>query len=248
MRMRARALGTARSDRIPGDADFDHVAYDFRARHTIPVGCGISSIIGARSRNYGLRRWRCWVSVCQFSKRDGPRRSLGYFRSTCSDGPCADPFGQQQLTMALLFAHGRWGSHSGAFDFGAEALRSLAARRDAARGGGTTSLFAASSQLVVDEPSGQRAQLTRPSNVMPGYYALWAEATADAGLARDSRSLAAFSQGSRAPDDGTLPLRALRWHGGAGLRRLRAGGLPRAAEHDAGPRIYRPGTVVLGRS
>jgi oligosaccharide reducing-end xylanase len=149
------------------------------------------------------RLWSYAASALRHA--DGPER--GYFRSTCSDGACADPFGQQQLTMALLFAHGRWGSHTGEIDYGAEALRSLAAMREP-RSGGVTPMFDAQTSLIVDEPTTTRAGRTRPSNVMPGYYALWAEATGDASWLDVAAASRSFLKAAAHPKTGLLPLRA----------------------------------------
>jgi oligosaccharide reducing-end xylanase len=127
------------------------------------------------------RLWR--FAASSLRQASGP--ASGYFRSTCADGPCADPYGQQMLALALLLAHGRWGSRDGDIDYGAEALALLHVMRqkELLNGGvvdDVTNMFDAETGLVVDEPSRARASQTRPSNVMPAAYALWAQATGDA--------------------------------------------------------------------
>ncbi|HVY30622.1 MAG TPA: glycosyl hydrolase family 8 [Polyangiaceae bacterium] len=167
------------------------------------MGLGMLICVELDHRDELDRLWSYAASALRYG--EGPEQ--GYFRSTCSDGPCADPFGQQQLTMALLFAHGRWGSHSGSIDYGAEALRSLAAMRSAERRG-ATSMFDPESLLVVDEPSPERADRTRPSNVMPGYYALWAEATGDDTWLEIAEASRQLLEAAAHPKTGLLPLRA----------------------------------------
>lgn len=167
------------------------------------MGLGMLICVELDHRDELDRLWSYAASALRHA--EGPEQ--GYFRSTCSDGPCADPFGQQVLTMALLFAHGRWGSHSGGIDYGAEALRSLAAMRNAERSG-ATSMFDPESLLVVDEPSPERAGRTRPSNLMPGYYELWAEATGDGSWLEIAGAARRLLEAAAHPKTGLLPLRA----------------------------------------
>ncbi len=155
------------------------------------------------------RLWRFAASALRYAS--GPER--GYFRSTCSDGPCADPYGQQMLALALLLAHGRWGSRDGDIDYGAEALAVLhVMRQKELENGGVvedvTNMFDAETGLVVDEPSVARASRTRPSNVMPAAYELWARATGDASwqeIAGQGRQLLEATAHSVT---GLVPLRA----------------------------------------
>lgn len=112
---------------------------------------------------------------------------VGYFDSRCDtpEGmtrPCVDPFGYQQFTMALIFAHDQWGS-SGELDYEADALALLHVMRhkgeeDIAATSNVTSTFDTESKLVFDEPR-QLVVHTRPSQEMPAYYELWADATGD---------------------------------------------------------------------
>lgn len=140
----------------------------------------------------------------------GPSR--GYFRSTCADGPCSDPYGHQELALALLFAHGRWGSDGG-IDYGAEALQLLDVlwNKERDNGGvvdGVTNVFGVESWLPVDEPTTSRARVTRPENVKPGYYALFAQATADEKWAKAAAAGREFLKAAAHPKSGLLPSRA----------------------------------------
>ena len=117
----------------------------------------------------------------------GPNR--GYFRSRCdllngSTAECLDPYGLQQVVMALIFAHGRWGSDSGELDYEAEALSlfDVMRNKEAQNGGikeGVTDTFDTTTKLVFDFPNESAADFTRPVVEMPAYYELWAQATGD---------------------------------------------------------------------
>lgn len=141
----------------------------------------------------------------------GPNR--GYFRSTCADGPCADPYGHQELALSLLFAHGRWGSKSGSVDYGSEALQLLDVlwHKERENGGvvdGVTNAFDAETGLPVDEPTVERARATRPENVKPGYYALFAQATTEERWSKAAQAGRTFLKAAAHPKTGLLPSRA----------------------------------------
>ncbi len=115
--------------------------------------------------------------------------NAGYFDSWCdtldplTTTACVDPFGYQQFTMSLIFAHDRWGS-DGAIDYEADALELLDVMRqkEDRNGGivdGVTNTFDGETKLVFDVPNAKAAIFTRPSIEMPAYYQLWAEATGD---------------------------------------------------------------------
>jgi oligosaccharide reducing-end xylanase len=142
----------------------------------------------------------------------------GYFDSICDalDGlntmPCVDPYGMEQFAMALVFAHGRWKS-TGALDYEADALElfDVMLHKEDRNGGvvdGVTNLFDAETELVFHEPKVASSSFTRPSVVIPAYYALWAQATGDSffGAARDAGGTynAAVVNGTT----GLVPLRA----------------------------------------
>jgi oligosaccharide reducing-end xylanase len=145
--------------------------------------------------------------------------NAGYFQSRCDTSgasmPCVDPYGAEQFAMALIFAHNRWGS-AGAIDYEADALDVLnAMRRRADTGDGpsedaTTNMFDTETHLPFDVPDVRInfASVTRPSVVMPAYYALWAQATGDPFWS--SAADAARLMLNRAADDttGFMPLRA----------------------------------------
>jgi oligosaccharide reducing-end xylanase len=155
------------------------------------------------------RLWTFAASSLRYAS--GPNR--GYFRSTCADGPCADPYGHQELALSLLFAHGRWGSKTGRIDYGSEALQALDVlwHKEQENGGvvaGVTSSFDPESLLVVDEPTSARSHATRPSNVKPGYYALFARATGDDTWSRAAVAARQFLKSAAHPKTGLLPLRA----------------------------------------
>lgn len=173
------------------------------------IGLGMLIALELDRRDELDKLWTFAAAALRY--QSGPNR--GYFRSTCSDGPCADPYGHQTLTMALLFAHGRWGSHSGRIDYGSEALRLLDVmwNKQQQNGGvvdGVTNLFDASSSLAVDEPTSARASATRPANVMPGYYALWAQATGDSRWLTAASAGRSFLQAAAHATTGLLPWRA----------------------------------------
>ena len=113
----------------------------------------------------------------------------GYYNSSCDnvDGlssmPCIDPFGMEQFAMALIFAHGRWGS-TGSIDYETDVLELLDVmlhkeERNAGVMTDVTNVFDDLTKLPFHEPKASASTFTRPSIVIPAYYALWAEATGD---------------------------------------------------------------------
>jgi len=140
----------------------------------------------------------------------------GYFLSSCATSvnpgvTCFEPFGPQQMLMALLLANDLWGSPAAdggvalagadagtaaAADYAAAASELLTVMRHKVdqNGGivaGVTDMFDPVSALVFGQPDSAYADVTRPSIEMPGYYDLWAQATGDpfwtraAGAGRD---------------------------------------------------------------
>jgi oligosaccharide reducing-end xylanase len=118
--------------------------------------------------------------------QSGPQ--AGYFPSFCNGSddtptPCLDPYGFQQFVTALIFANDRWKS-TGTIDYAADALDLLHTLRhkEEDNGGivdGVTNMFDAATLLPFDVPDVSSADMTRPSLVMPGSYALWAQASGD---------------------------------------------------------------------
>lgn len=177
------------------------------------VGLGMMIALQLEHREEFDRLARYAGAALQYSS--GPNR--GYLRSSCnsSEGavPCADPFGHQQIATALLFAHGRWGSTSGTLDYGAEARRLLEVMREKERqnGGvvdGVTNMVDESTHLVFDVPHESARGFTRPSNVMPAYYELWAQATADPFWSEAAESARAYLRAAAHPQTGLWPVRA----------------------------------------
>ena len=116
----------------------------------------------------------------------------GYFTSFCENAAvmtvtCLDPFGLQQMTMALILAHDRYtlaGAPHGAVDYATDArdLLTLMRHKVDENGGvkdGVTDTFDQATSLVFDFPNTSAAGVGRPSIEMPGYYDLWAQATGD---------------------------------------------------------------------
>lgn len=143
--------------------------------------------------------------------------SAGYFTSSCDAAggatPCLDPFGLQQLTMALLLAHERWGSAGGGIDYGAavrELLTRMRHKEDENGGvvGGVTDVFDAVAGLPFDQPDVSSANRSRPSIAMPAYYALWGQATEDPFWARAADSARAYWRRATDGTTGLTPVRA----------------------------------------
>lgn len=178
-------------------------------------GIGLAMLIAVQldKRDEFDRLWRYARTTLEYTS--GP--SQGYFRSFCaeftSSVPCDDPYGHQQLSMALLFAHGRWGSTSGTIDYGEAALRLLevAINKETANGGvvdGVTNLFDANAKLPLDVPRESARGFTRPSVVIPAYYALWAQATGDPFWSAAQTSGRAHLRAVAHDVTGLIPLRA----------------------------------------
>jgi oligosaccharide reducing-end xylanase len=141
----------------------------------------------------------------------------GYFVSVCdtADGdkvPCVDPFGYQQFTMALIFAHDLWGS-DGAIDYEADALALLDVmlnKQEQNMGivDDVLNTFDAETKLVFDEPNVSASGYTRPSVEMPAYYDLWAQATGDAFFREAAAAGRAYLERVAHPTTGLVPVRA----------------------------------------
>lgn len=129
--------------------------------------------------------WR--YAKSQLQVKSGP--NAGYFWSYCdsadqmSSTMCLDPYGFEQFLTALIFAHRSWGS-TGDVDYQADALALLHTLRfkEEDNGGvigGVTNMFDATANLPYSLPDYSSMGQTRPSIVMPGYYAVWAQAAND---------------------------------------------------------------------
>jgi len=140
----------------------------------------------------------------------------GYFTSNCDtpegSASCIDPYGMEQFAMALVFAHDLWGD-SGRIDYEADALDLLNVmkNKEELNGGvveGVLGFFDAETHLTFDEPKLEVAVQTRPSVLMPAYYALWAEATGDDFWLQGADASRDFFPAVADTKTGLMPLRA----------------------------------------
>ncbi len=143
--------------------------------------------------------------------------SQGYFKSFCDPPdagtpiPCLDPFGLEHFVMALLLANDRWGS-TGTINYGADALALFHTMRhkEDDNGGvvdGVTNTFDPTTTLALDIPDVSAAGVTRPSIEMPGYYGLWAQATADSFWTDAATAARTLWQAAANGTTGLMPVR-----------------------------------------
>jgi oligosaccharide reducing-end xylanase len=147
--------------------------------------------------------------------QSGPQ--AGYFPSFCNGAsdtptPCLDPYGFEQFVTALIFANDRWKS-TGTIDYASDALELLhtARHKQEDNGGivdGVTNTFDTTTSLPFDVPDVTSGDVTRPSLVMPGAYALWAQATGDPAWTTAAASGRAFWQSAANTLTGFMPTRA----------------------------------------
>src|SRR6476659_810847 len=71
-----------------------------------------------------------------------------------------------------------------------------------------TNMFASDVLLVREVPEASAGDVTRPSNVMPAYYELWAQATGDAYWSAAAAKGRAFLQSAAHPSTGLYPRRS----------------------------------------
>jgi len=143
--------------------------------------------------------------------------TAGYFNSYCDDADqtgysmCLDPFGFEQFVTALIFAHHRWGS-AGAVNYQKDALALFHTMKhkveDNGGTGTTTDLFDATTHLPYAFPDTSNATMTRPSIVMPGYYAVWAQADADNTFLDAVTQGRALIQNAAWPTTGLTPIKS----------------------------------------
>ena len=187
-------------------------------------GMGYAMIIAVElNKQYEFDRlWR--YAKQNLMVTSGPSR--GYFTSRCNLSPdsaqntraCLDPFGLQQFAMALVLAHGRWGSDdsdagSGAINYNDDAwmLFDVMRNKEAQNGGvvdGVTNTFDANTLLVFDEPNTTCFNFTRPSLEMPAYYVMWAQATGDTFWSNAADNARGFWKSVANSDNGLMPVRA----------------------------------------
>lgn len=180
------------------------------------VGLGMMITVQLDERDKFDKLWRYAKTVQRYASGT----NAGYFQSHCDNAagvpqPCVDPYGAEQFAMSLIFAHDRWGS-DGAIDYEADALDVLDVmrRKEELDGGvsadGVTNIFDAETHLPFDVPDVRAAFAgqTRPSIVMPAYYALWAQATGDPFWSDAAEAGRDFFNRAADPKTGFMPLRA----------------------------------------
>lgn len=177
------------------------------------MGLGMMITLQLNRREEFDRLWRYSRDQLQFMSGE----NRGYFRSRCDtlDGDtieCIDPYGLQQFVMALVLAHGRWGS-SGQIDYESAAfsLFDVMRNKEAENGGikaGVTNTFDAQTNLVFDVPHESAASFTRPSVIMPAYYELWALATGESFYGDAAVSGRSYWRLVANPTTGLMPTRA----------------------------------------
>jgi len=160
---------------------------------------------------------RLWTYAdTQMKQKDPPRR--GYFESSCdtllaTTTPCDDPYGEQQMVTALIFANDRWGSGTGPVNYeaGAVALLEVMRHKEDENGGivdSITNTFDATTALPYHLPVLASPVVGRPSIVMPAYYDLWAQATGDPFWTRAAAAARSYWKKSAHPMTGLMPVRA----------------------------------------
>ena len=177
------------------------------------IGHGMIITVQLDKRDEFDRLWRYADGTLKVTT--GP--NAGYFRSRCQTltavEDCLDPYGLQQMLMALVFAHGRWGSDTGGVDYESAALElfDLIRNKEQMNGGiveGVTDTFDAETKLVFDFPNTSTASYTRPALEMPAFYELWAQATGDSFYAEAAAAARSFWKRAEHPETGLLPWRA----------------------------------------
>jgi oligosaccharide reducing-end xylanase len=177
------------------------------------MGFGMMIAVQLDRRDEFDRLWRHAKSTLRESGMND-----GYYTSFC-DSPegltsmqCIDPFGMEQFAMSLVFAHGRWGS-DGSLDYETDALELLDVMQNKEEQNGgikeeVTNVFNAETALPSHEPTVSASSFTRPSIVIPAYYALWAEATGNAFWTRATNAGREYLKRVSHPTTGLMPLRA----------------------------------------
>jgi oligosaccharide reducing-end xylanase len=177
------------------------------------IGLGMMICVELNKQDEFDKLWRYARDVVQ----DHSGADAGYFPSFCDAAggtatSCLDPYGFEQFVTALIFANDRWGS-TGAIDYASDALalfHTLRHKEDDNGGvvDGVTNMFDAATNLPLDVPNIAAAGVTRPSVVMPGYYALWAAADADPLWTAAAERGRSFWQSDANATTGFMPVRA----------------------------------------
>jgi oligosaccharide reducing-end xylanase len=177
------------------------------------IGLGMMICVEFNKQDEFDKLWTYAREVVE--NKSGP--DAGYFPSFCdatggTATSCLDPYGFEQFVTALIFANDRWGS-TGTIDYATDALalfHTLRHKEDDNGGvvDGVTNMFDAATNLPLDVPNVAAAGVTRPSLVMPGYYALWAEADADPLWTAAAERGRSFWQSDANATTGFMPVRA----------------------------------------
>jgi oligosaccharide reducing-end xylanase len=177
-------------------------------------GMGIGMIITVEldKREEFDRLWR-YAKASQV--QNGPKQ--GYFPSFCTGTTdeqiaCDDPFGLQQITMALLLARGRWQNSPGSIDYAAEAsaLLDIIRNKEAYNCGindDVTGTFDAKTKLVHYFPTTAFANMTGSALLLPAYYKLWQQATGDPFWPDAAEAARAYWRAVVNPNTGLMPER-----------------------------------------
>jgi len=135
------------------------------------VGLGMMICVQLNKRDEFDKLWRYAKENMQV--KSGP--GAGYFNSVCEAATeCLDPFGLQQMVMALLFAHDRWNGMTATVDYAAEVIALFDLMRhklESTDGGivdggivdGANNTFDPETALVFDLPNETTPPRTRPS-------------------------------------------------------------------------------------
>jgi oligosaccharide reducing-end xylanase len=177
------------------------------------IGLGMMICVELNKQDEFDKLWRYARDVVE----NHSGADAGYFPSFCDAAGgtatgCLDPYGFEQFVTALIFANDRWTS-TGAIDYATDALalfHTLRHKEDDNGGvvDGVTNMFDAAANLPLDVPNVTAAGVTRPSLIMPGYYALWADADADPSWTGAAESGRTFWQSDANATTGFVPVRA----------------------------------------
>jgi oligosaccharide reducing-end xylanase len=195
---------------VPVGSDKGYIVDSFHNDiRTEGIGLAMMITVSLDKRDEFDRLWRYTKSI---QVVDGAAQ--GYFPSVCNSPDtvsCYDPFGLQNIAMALLLARGRWQTTPGAIDYGSEAaaLLDLVRNKEIYNCGvfkGITAPFDAKSKLPYVEPTVASAGVSSPSIVMPAYYDLWYQATSDPFWQQAAVAARAYWMASAKPT--LMPVRA----------------------------------------
>jgi oligosaccharide reducing-end xylanase len=199
---------------VPAGSDKGYIVDSFHDDvRTEGIGLAMMITVSLDKRDEFDRLWRYTKSI---QVVDGAAQ--GYFPSVCNSPDtvsCYDPFGLQNIAMALLLARGRWRTTPGNIDYGSEAaaLLDLVRNKEIYNCGRVNGPFDAKSKLPYVEPT-VASGVSSPSIVMPAYYDLWYQATSDpfwqqaAAAARAYWKASASASASGNPPTGLMPVRA----------------------------------------